>query len=259
MNPALLARANHKLKSFVDTATSDADVLRRWFLPIDLDPKRPSGISSSDAEHAAAMELAHLIRSQLAADGWPTPILADSGNGAHLLYRLDLPNDAASTDLIKRVLEALLNRFSNEIVAVDVTTYNASRIFKAYGTTARKGDSTEERPHRLSRILDAPTSVEVVPTDLLNLMAAHAPVKGAARLIAMPQAAAGAFDVGDFLHRHGVRYRPPAAYEWRPQVRLRGVPLGSIAPVSGCRGVRGRRWTLGFQVLPQFLSGARVA
>lgn len=213
VNPALLARADHKLKSFVETTTSDADVLRRWLLPVDLDPRRPSGISSSDVEHAAALELAHLIRSQLAADGWPAPILADSGNGAHLLYRLDLPNDAASTDLIKRVLEALSNRFSYETVAVDVTTYNASRIFKAYGTTARKGDSTEERPHRLSRILDAPASVEVVPADLLNLMAASAPVKGTARVIAMPRAAAGAFDVEEFLHRHGVRYRPPAAYD----------------------------------------------
>ena len=86
--------------------------------------------------------------------------MGDSGNGAHLLYRVDLPNDRASLDLVKGVLEALSFRFSDERVSVDITTANAARIWKLYGTTARKGDSTEERPHRRSRLLNVPDVIQ---------------------------------------------------------------------------------------------------
>ena len=92
--------------------------------------------------------------------GWPEPVVGDSGNGAHLLYRVDLPNDRESMELVKGVLEALSFKFSDETVAVDTTTCNAARIWKLYGTTARKGDNTEERPHRVSRLLKVPQEAE---------------------------------------------------------------------------------------------------
>jgi hypothetical protein len=131
VNPVLLGGADNRLKRNVDATTRDADVLHRVWLPVDLDPCRPVGISSSDAEHAAALEMACELKSRLADEGWPSPVLADSGNGAHLLYRLDLPNDEDSAALVKQVLEALSDRHTNGTVAVDLTTYNAARIFKA--------------------------------------------------------------------------------------------------------------------------------
>ena len=51
------------------------------------------GISSSDDEHTAALERAMAIRDELSKRGWPEPIFADSGNGGHLLYQVDLPRD----------------------------------------------------------------------------------------------------------------------------------------------------------------------
>ena len=53
--------------------------------------------------------------------------------------------------------------------------YNASRNIKAYGTTARKGDSTEDRPHRMSRILEAPASMSELAVEQLQELAAQAP------------------------------------------------------------------------------------
>ncbi len=38
-----------------------------------------------------------------------------------------------------------------------MTCANAARIWKAYGTVARKGDSILGRPHRISRILEVPS------------------------------------------------------------------------------------------------------
>ncbi|MGB9610537.1 MAG: hypothetical protein ACPL7M_06145, partial [Bryobacteraceae bacterium] len=111
------------------------------------------------------------------AERWTAPVFSDSGNGAHLLYRIDLPNDAEAAELIKRCLRALAARFNTAVVAVDEATFNASRIFKVYGTTARKGDNTADRPHRMSRILEAPEVITAVPVELLKELAAQAPVK----------------------------------------------------------------------------------
>ena len=69
--------------------------------------------------------------------------------------------------MVKRCLRALAARFNTDLVAVDEGMYNASRICKVYGTTARKGDNTEDRPHRVSRILEAPSSLVPVPIELL--------------------------------------------------------------------------------------------
>ena len=116
---------------------------------------RPAGISSSDGEHAAAVQRARTIADDMAGE-WERPILADSGNGAHLLYRIDLPNDQEALAFVTHALAELDRRYSDDVVKVDVTSANAARIWKAYGTVARKGDSIPGRPHRLSRILEVP-------------------------------------------------------------------------------------------------------
>jgi hypothetical protein len=55
INPALLGRAYNRLKEHAEYATADNNILERRWLPVDLDPVRPAGVSSSDAEHAAAI------------------------------------------------------------------------------------------------------------------------------------------------------------------------------------------------------------
>lgn len=155
LNPALLSRAANRIRVVTreDRLSADADVTRRCWLPIDLDPVRPSGISSSDEEHDAAVERAYKIREALASSGWPKPILADSGNGAHLLYRIDC--DVQDNHLVSRVLDTLAFRFDDETVKVDRSVYNPARIWKLYGTVSRKGDYCPERPHRMAVILES--------------------------------------------------------------------------------------------------------
>jgi hypothetical protein len=155
INPALLARAKNRVRLAGKDCplTGDSDVVRRRWLPIDLDPIRPSGISANDQEHSLAIERAKQVRDALRAEGWPDPFLADSGNGGHLLYRIDCrPDD----NLVKRCLEALALRFDDENVKIDQAVFNPSRIWKLYGTLSRKGDALLDRPYRLARILEAP-------------------------------------------------------------------------------------------------------
>jgi hypothetical protein len=175
VNPPLLARRANRVKGRLgprDATTADGDILRRRWLPIDIDPVRPSGISATEEERAAAFAMALAVRDHLAKEGWPAPIEADSGNGAHLLYRVDLPNDGESTALVRGVLAALDARFSTGAAKVDTANHNAARIWKVYGTVSRKGDPVPDRPHRRSAVLAAPEPLEVVPAGFLRALAA---------------------------------------------------------------------------------------
>jgi hypothetical protein len=87
VDPELIARAANRMKEFAKKTTGDGDVLRRRWLPIDIDPKRPSGICATDAEHEAAVQRALKVSAGLAEGGWPRPVMVDSGNGVYLLYR----------------------------------------------------------------------------------------------------------------------------------------------------------------------------
>jgi hypothetical protein len=156
VQPALLSRSSNRLTEYAKYTTSDADIVCRRWLPVDFDPLRPAGISSTEQEHDAAVSRARRCAQWLASQGWRSYVLADSGNGAHLLYPLPcIENNAVGLRLVEGVLHVLAAKFSDEVVAVDVKTANAARIWKVYGTLAKKGDATDERPHRRASVLHA--------------------------------------------------------------------------------------------------------
>ena len=168
----MLARAANRLrKSPKGESTSDTNIVRRQYLLIDTDARRPAGISATDAEHSSAIERAHAICGHLSDCGWPEPVVADSGNGGNLVYRIDLPADDGG--LIQRCLAALAARFDDDAVSVDQTVFNPARIWKLYGTLACKGDDTPDRPHRMARILSRPAELGVVDAQLLEALAAE--------------------------------------------------------------------------------------
>jgi hypothetical protein len=183
-----------------DATTSDADIIRRRWFPVDIDPVRPSGVSSTDEEHQATLARAVEISEFLGREqGWPAPVMADSGNGAHLLYRIDLPNNNKSRDLVKRCLEVLDAIFSDCACAVDTANFNAARIWKMYGTTSRKGDHTKDRPHRKSLIVSGADQVKVIEKSALSQLAALLPcappeIKGYKNIL----------DLREWLVQHGL-------------------------------------------------------
>ena len=166
VNPALLGRANNRIApARRDNSTADGDVLRRRWLPIDCDPVRPSGIASTDGEHEAALALAREIRDGLSSLGWPEPVMLDSGNGAQMLYRIDLPTD--DNGLVKRCIEEIA-KASTDAVKVDVTVFNAARIWRMAGTMNRKGDPLDDRPHRQARIVSVPKRIRAAGRTLME-------------------------------------------------------------------------------------------
>src|SRR5262245_1734395 len=157
-------------------SASEADVARRRWLFIDADPRRPAGMkgcSATDAEKARARAKILQVRDFMTGLGWPLPLLADSGNGFHLLYRIDLPVDDGG--LVRRVLRALAGRFDDCAVEIDTSVHDAPRITRLYGTRASKGNASDDRPHRWTGIVAAPEQLETVGRALLEGLAGEAP------------------------------------------------------------------------------------
>jgi hypothetical protein len=225
VNPALLARRANRIKmrlSRKDATTSDADILSRRWLPVDIDPVRPSGVSSTDEEHDLALATAEKIAVWLAEQGFPIPIKADSGNGAHLLYRIDLPNDEAATDLVRGCLATLDALFSNEKITVDTANHNAARIWKLYGTASRKGDNTPERPHRRAKVLSVPDELTVVPVERLAHLAGLLPQDEPA-----PKKSGRGIDLAAWLLDHTIAVRSAKPYRGGTLYVLDDCPFSS--------------------------------
>ncbi len=244
--PDLVARADHRLAPAKrGGATNDAQIVARRWLLVDVDPVRPAGISATDAEKAEASAVIAAVRAHLAGLGWPAGLLADSGNGYHAFYRVDLTADDEGR-LVERVLKALAARFDTPAATVDRAVFNASRIVKLPMTWARKGDSTPERPHRRATLLEvpdvaSPDDVGVVTRELLEALAAECPPPTAATRTAAgtgsvtaPGAgpSAGEFasrlDVGRWLADTGVGFH----LKDRPDARGRAVYVLAACPFN---------------------------
>lgn len=170
VKPDLLARSANRLrKGKKDEATANGDIIRRRWLLIDFDPVRPAGISASEDEVSLARASAMACWSWLTENGFPLPVVAMSGNGWHLLYRIEL--DADDAGLIKSCLAAIGAKWTSAEVSVDQKVFNAARITKLYGTLARKGDATKDRPHRRSELVEVPDELLVVSAEQLSRLA----------------------------------------------------------------------------------------
>ncbi len=159
------------------THARDDDIARRQWLPIDIDTD-PHEAPATEEQHTRALATAHSIRDWLRSDYGVEAIVADSGNGGHVLVRIDLPNDDASKQLVKRVLQAVAKKYGTDGVSVDTSVFNAARMWKLYGTLVRKGDEAPGRPYRVARLLDVPEGMSPVPREVLERIAASVPDEG---------------------------------------------------------------------------------
>lgn len=91
-------------------------------------------------------------------------------------------------------------------MTLDRSVYNAARIWKLYGSVARKGEPLPERPHRRAAIISAPDPVELVTREQLAGAGPH--------------------------RRMNSRLSGPSAH----QVRLRGLPSSLKGRVQARKG-----------------------
>lgn len=221
------AQCERFIKSPKET-TSDNDIVGYRWLLVDIDPVRTSGISSSNEELKASKELAKNIYAYLRNLGFEEPVKALSGNGCHLLYRISLSNSEENKLLVQRCLQVLSALFSDDRVSVDTTVYNPSRICKLHGTLAQKGTSTQDRPHRMSRIFSVPSEIRITSKAFLRKLSGQLPeLPSQEKYRSSPQQYGSSdFDLEGFLAEHGMRYSK-AANERAEIYRLDECPFDS--------------------------------
>jgi hypothetical protein len=191
----------------VQPTTKDNEITALHWLLIDLDPKRMSGVSSSEEELKLAKTKARTIHDFLSNRGFKEPIRAMSGNGIHLVYRFDVPNTSENVAVFENALKILSEKFSDDEVEVDTTVFNPARICKLWGTIAQKGATTPERPHRKAYIEPSvPSSVDVNDFTLLQALATEfeenkpsAPVQNT-----IQTEKKGKFDLQKFISDHNI-------------------------------------------------------
>jgi len=164
INPDIACRSLNHFTPYSKNTTTDSEITYRNYILVDVDPKRPSGISSTDSEKQFALDKAEIIKEDLKEYDIQS-ISADSGNGAHLLIPVFLENTEENTKFVKDFLTVIHKKYSDENVDIDLTVSNPARIIKLYGTTAVKGDYTNERPHRQSMILEDIDNFDITTTD----------------------------------------------------------------------------------------------
>ena len=202
--------------------TSDNDITHRdWFL-IDIDGKRPAGVSATEEEKAVSKEIANGVYQFLKGAGFAEPVCCDSGNGYHLLYRVDFENTPEVTGLLKDTLEVLNMLYSTDKAEIDTKVFNPARITKLYGTMACKGSSTQERPHRESRIIKAPAETKATGKDCFQKIAG---------LLPEPQQKVyggtyqGPFDLKQWLLKHGIPIKREEGYNGGTRFVLEHCPF----------------------------------
>ena len=203
VKPACYARGQHeRLVERPQVTTSDNDITGYQWILIDADPVRPSGISASDEEKEAARKVAGRTMKKLMSMGFREPVVADSGNGYHLLFRIHAGLDDRQT--IADFLSVLDMWFSTAEVKIDTSVFNPARITKLYGTISRKGASTPERPHRRSGIIRYPGNIEETSIALVRNIAGEIHRTVAPEENPKPKGRTR-FDLEQFLSEHGVQ------------------------------------------------------
>lgn len=166
IRPDLAGWKNSRLKA--------EDVIERRWLLIDADTWRPAGTNATEAELQLAWSVLDRCQSTLDAAGLSGAVVGFSGNGWHLCYPIQLPNDESAHELVKATLKGLHEHCGSDLTKgeaaeikagrflatpkarVDTSPHDAPRIWKLYGTMARKGPNTPERPHRRSFLVELP-------------------------------------------------------------------------------------------------------
>jgi putative DNA primase/helicase len=221
-------------------STKDADIAKYTNLVLDIDPVRAeSGLAATDNEHAAARRVGAAAMALAAEMGWPEPLFVDSGNGCYVIFAIDLENTKANHDLVGRVLHAFAQKVDCPVAKVDTSVGNASRIFRVAGTINRKGEATDERPHRMATIISRPTGhlVEVTAEQLAAFAGPEAPPSPGvfASIIQTPQQHQTIVDgVVTTLRELGLS---PTKIEKEPTFTLVSLPHCSKGDSDGNTGV----------------------
>jgi hypothetical protein len=183
--------------------SADVNIQRRTWLLFDSDAIRQTGTAATEEQRQAAHAHSRGLEAALTAEGWPLPLACCSGNGAHRLYRVDLPNDPSTASLVSNLLHVMGRRLDNDAVQLDKTVSNAARITRLYGARNQKAG-------RDSAVLSAPDPIVTVSLEQINaVLSKWRSELGYKKPLVTRPGGWSLERVESFLDFYSIDYRPP--------------------------------------------------
>lgn len=135
INPA---RAGVAVTKTDGAKTTDKDIARRVWLPIDCDAVKPVGTLATDEQRGHAETLAMDILDWYKAN-FPDhgePVYGCSGSGFQILLPCDMDSEKSTDKAVGKLLKLLASTFKSDGAKVDTYVSNSSRIMRILGTKA---------------------------------------------------------------------------------------------------------------------------
>lgn len=205
VNPGCYGREQRdKIVIKPKNTTTDAEIVGRDYVLIDLDSKRLTGVCATKEEATKAYNKGQEVYKFLIDNGFYEPIVVFSSSGIHLYLRCALMNNDENNKLIKRFLEALAMLFSDEFVDVDTKVFNPARISRLPGSYSCKGSNTDtERPQRKCRFLKIPEEIKVNEKEYFEKIAKLYPED--IKPTRENHYTTEKFDLEQFLNKHNIK------------------------------------------------------
>lgn len=133
--------------------SADAKVCRIGCFTLDLDPERDPGTAANVEMVRRSREAAKAILAS-----FPNGYIAESGNGALLLWRLGIDVSKEQSEQALKTLQKEAQKFCPEVIKVD-ETHDAARLIKVIGTMSTKGNRKDWRVSRFLSLPNPPYSI----------------------------------------------------------------------------------------------------
>jgi hypothetical protein len=151
-------------------SVSNHQVLMRRYLVLDFDPIRAvKGTCATNEEKQHAIDLSEVVVDRLRREfSFSEPMIIDSGNGRHVYWEINQPNNEATKKIIKDFIQLLSAVYSTALVTVDTATSKIAQPMRIPGTYNRKSVHTDERPNRMCRFVEIPETKEILTLDKIQ-------------------------------------------------------------------------------------------
>lgn len=205
VNPDCYGRPQHdRIVIRPKNTTTDAEIIGRDYILIDLDSKRASGVSATDEQLGFAQKKANDVYKFLKDNGFYEPIVVRSGSGVHIYIRCALKASKENDELVKRFLSAMGMIFSDDNVDVDLKVYNPARISRVVGFYNRKGAKNDpKRPQRLCSFVRIPKEIKVNDREYFEKIASLYPEE--VKPSRENNYSVSKFNLEEFIQRHNIQ------------------------------------------------------
>lgn len=162
-----------KMEKGCGISKNDIEAYRFLFVDIDVcGLERNDGVkrNATDEEHERAREVCLQVNALLKSLDFPQPVIIDSANGFHALWKVDLDATPTHERLIKSAIEAIARKVDTGDAKIDCVVGDKARKIKLPGSA----NNLDEENARFSSIVELPeTIVAVTKSQLQSLVATN--------------------------------------------------------------------------------------